>query len=774
MASDGTQITKLDGLRGGDSIGGDLDNASFFLPEGNLTINGGQFTIEDDADGASASKGGKVITGLAKDASLTVGLAGTYRVNNHGSRASVGSVFTVNRDGSYLINPAYLPIIEKTPAKEIVGRSGGGRLALQESSGTIGAGNDSVVVRGNASVTVDASGESLIIATSGSVTLQNYAEGKTSVGSFEYTNITGAIKSNAIQFGDGVMTLGEAVITFDAAAGSVGSTRADLINAQGRKQGLGFTHTAGGVLNASAETEAQILKGNYAFKAGDTQKSGGSNILGGAGNDTLLVGGGDTADGGAGNDDIYITDGAWRELGALIVFGAGKDKVHDFKGGLGAGSDRILISDLNAIEFKAGTSELVMSSGEAQLTFTGLAKSADLVTIADEVSLRTEDSYRVRLTDGNTTYNAAIAQAGKNIAVGAGDLANVFYGEGSGVNFSEYTGAVSVNLNSGQGSVGGQAARFNGIDKVSGGAGTSNLTGAADVSNTLMAGSGDGSIWSNSGNDLMVGRSDKTGTTTFEYLANDGQDTISGFAFATSADAAGDLIDITTANAVTSVSLRGGNVVMAINGSDTDYLTLAQGKGEDFRINNLVAKVDDRSLAFDGLANCYVADGSNATMNVGADVTEAQVWLNDKQTGLHGTYYLGDITVVDASKSAGQLILTGNDLDNVITGGAGTNSIWGGYGYDNDVMIGGSGQNTFFFALVNGNDVIQGAHDGDVIDLSTLTTKDIAGTVVNADGTAIGLTDGSILNVKSNAAVEYKLADGTYTADHTTGTWNKK
>ena len=271
----------------------------------------------------------------------------------------------------------------------------------------------------------------------------------------------------------------------------------------------------------------------------------------------------------------------------------------------------------------------------------------------------------------------------------------------------------------------------------------------------------------------MVGQSDKTGTTTFQYLANDGQDTINGFEFATSADAAGDWINITTANEVTSVSLRGNNVVMYINGSETDYLTLTQGKGEDFRINNLTAKVDDRNLAFDGLANCYVADGTNATITVADSLETASVWLNDKQTGLHGTYYLGDITVVDGSKSAGSLILTGNALNNTIIGGAGVNSIWGGYGYDNDVLIGGSGQNTFFFALVNGNDVIQGAHDGDVIDLGTLTTNDIAGTIVNETGTAIGLTDGSVLEVRSNAAIEYKTADGTYIADHASGQWVK-
>ena len=160
-------------------------------------------------------------------------------------------------------------------------------------------------------------------------------------------------------------------------------------------------------------------------------------------------------------------------------------------------------------------------------------------------------------------------------------------------------------------------------------------------------------------------------------------------------------------------------------------------------------------------------------MQVDATVESAEVWLNDMEGGLHGTYYLGDIAVVDGSKSAGQLILTGNDANNTIIGGSGTNSIWGGYGYDNDVMIGGNGQNTFFFALVNGNDVIQNAHDGDVIDLTTVNTSEIVGTQITEGGTAVGLWDGSVLEVRSNAAVEYKTADGTYMADHASGQWVK-
>ncbi len=777
ISSDGRNITKIDGLQSGDSIGGDIDSATFHMPQGNLTINGGVYTLEDDADGATASNGGKTFVGVEKDASLTVGADGSHRVNGGGGRATVGSVFTVNRDGGYMINPDFLPIIEKTPANDIRARSDG-TLAMQESNGTVGAGNDTVVVRKNAEVTADASGESLIIATSGNVTLENYNADAASVGSFEYTNLVNAIKTNAIQFGDGVMTLGDAVITFNANAGSTGSTQAQLVNAQGREQAIGFTHTNGGTVNANGATEALVLKGNYAEKSSDTQKSGGSNVVGGSGNDTLLVGAGDTANGGAGDDQIYVTDGAFRELGALIVMSAGSDTVHNFNGGYSNASDKVRITDLNALECEA-TSGLVLKSGNRSLTFDGFSSSsADLVTSSDlaesaDTATVSDGSYRLKLSDGKSDYNAAIARAGKNIYVADGDLANVFFGKNSGVNFSEYTGAISVNLDTGTGNVGSSSAQFKGINQLTGGAGASTLTGAADTANTLTSGMGGGQIRSNSGNDLMIGQSGKTSATTFQYLAGDGQDTIKGFEFATSADAAGDMIDITTANAVTTVSLSGGNVILYINGSETDYLTLAEGKGNDFRINNLVAQVDDRHLEFDGTADCYVADGGNATVQVDASLAAAEVWLNDMGNGLHGAYYLGDITVVDGSKSAGQLILTGNDLNNTVIGGSGTNSIWGGYGYDSDLMIGGSGQNTFFFALVNGNDVIEGAHDGDVIDLTTVNTSEIVGTQITESGTAIGLWDGSVLEVKSNAAVEYKTADGTYMADHASGQWVK-
>ena len=152
----------------------------------------------------------------------------------------------------------------------------------------------------------------------------------------------------------------------------------------------------------------------------------------------------------------------------------------------------------------------------------------------------------------------------------------------------------------------------------------------------------------------------------------------------------------------------------------------------------------------------------------------AQVWLNDNKTGLHGTYYLGDIKVLDAHEANGSNILAGNALDNVVIGGTGVNSIWGGFGSSEDTLIGGSGQNTFFFALENGNDIVQNAHDGDVIDLRHVLLAHVTSAEISDTGVKLELTDGSKLDVQSNASMEYRLHDGTYIADHATHEWIKK
>ena len=684
-------------------------------------------------------------------------------------------------------NSAY--VAPTANGKKNIELGNGGDVAVNDSpyakvSIKTGKGEDTIVNRNGASTTVDVknNGDTTIVPTSGRVTLENYdADNKAKIRTFEYTGIAEAVKDNTIKFGDGVMTLGDAVVVFDPDAKETGGTFANLVDYEGDEQRVGFTHSAGGVLNASTSSDDLILKGGYVENSSDKRKTGPSTLIGGKGNDTILAGEGDLVRAGAGDNEIFVTDKELRGTdGATIVLGdKGRNTIHGFNNGYeDADAIRLNNNKLSAIEFIYDSEGLVMRSGNSEITFDGLEPAESLVTYDDS---ETAAPYELKLTVGNKNYNVAVAQENMDIGVDEYSEAEIFYGVknvGSGLNFSEYSGPVEVNLSSGTGTLNGSAAQFFNINKVTASSYDSNLIGAAGKRNTLIAGTGNTSISSGAGRDLMVGNNseEKDGVTTFFYTGNDGRDTITNFNFMASAeDYNSDIISLPGGNVVSDVYMSGNDVVMGINGNADDYLTLQEAAGQDFKINDRIAKVDNNTT-FDNLADFYVLKANNATMSVGADIGDAQIWLDDRQTGEHGVIYHGEIKYLNASNATGNTTLVGNDLDNVITGGKAANSIWGGYGMSNDTLVGGSGHNTFFFGYNNGNDTITSANAGDVIDLSSIALEEIAGTTVTAGGTKIELTDGSSLDIQSNAAdVEYKLIDGSkYTADHGAGHWTKK
>lgn len=793
VGTDGEIITTVDGLQDGDAVSGDLDDATVTLPEGTVSINGAAYGVAGDEDGVALSGGGSVIRGLAEEGIISFGEAGTYDIDGTTVDAAAGDAYTANRDGVFKINPDLLPIRETTPADDILalGESAvyvdsgyssiefidGNNVALIDGASAdvkTGTGNDSVVVRQGGKATVDVEyGDPVIVPTSGQVTLENYDGSDAAIQTFDYSDIPAAIANNNIKFGDGRMTMGDAVITFDTDASPEGATLAELIDADGDTVAVGFTHTDGGELDISGETDPYILKGNYAARTSDTTKSDGSEITGGRGNDTLLIGAGDTADGGRGNNQIYITDPALRDDGATIILGdAGKSTVHNFDDGFSEASDAIKISDPSALKFGYGSDGFTMRSGDAQLTIDDLTPSEDMITMtaADEL-LKADAPYELKLEYGGKTYNAAFAQDGMGIGVTEDSEANVFFGNGGGITFSEYEGSVAVNLDNTNAFLNGEEAAVHNISQVALGSGNSTLLGASNTSNTLIAGTGNGSIWSDSGNDLMVGNTDedKTGETTFFYNTGDGRDTISNFDFMENArDAQSDMITLGSVNDVSNVYLTNdGDVVIAFNDGTNDLLTIEDAEGKNFRLNDLVLKVDD-VIEYDGYTDCYIGGKDNSTLSVGADMGDVEIWLNDEK----GTLYLGGITVIDASEADGSNTLFGDGANNLIIGGTGTNSIWGAAG--NDTLTGGTGQNTFFFMAGDGNDTIYGAHDGDIVDLGELSTSQLTAGNITASGVSLELSDGSKLEVQSNAAIEYRTADGTYTADHSTGQWNRK
>ena len=797
IETDGENITAIIGLENGGSINGDIGDTTLVIPEGEITINGTGFKLEGDEDGASLSGNGSVISGLDKDATLSIDRAGTYEIDGKTFTISSGDSITSNRDGAYKIDPNDPPITEKTQAEDILARgnnpvyieptvtgetavdlTGDNDLALIDSSAaevtvTAGEGKDSVVVRHGAQAEVDLNenGETLIIPTAGRVTLENYNGDNAAVKSYDYSDIPGAVKSNDIKFGDGTMTLGDdAVVIFDAEASDVGATTAKLINAHGDAQDVAFTHTKGGSIDTSNSDDDFLIKGNYAENPDDTQKTGGSTVHAGSGNDTILAGAGDSIDAGGGSNQIYLTDKDLRNSvpdGATIVLGDdGHDTIHNFGAGFDSDDDKILINDISSLSFDYdSTSDLVMNSGNARITFDSLADTDDT-------------TYEVKLTDGINEYNAAIAKENETIQVGNDSAADIFFGNENGISFSEYTGAIDVNLNESAGNLSDRAVQFVGLDKVEGGAGNSSLIGAANTQNTLIAGTGSSSLWSNSGKDLMVGNTsdEKSGSTTFFYEPGDGRDTIQNLDFMDSAtDINADYVQLDENSGVTEVFLKGDDVVIGINNSADDYLTIADAKGQSFRLNDdLIAKVDN-VVEYDGFTNCYVGYGNSPTMSVGAGMGDVAIWLSDDSLEYHGTMYEGDFKVIDASRATGNNTLAGNELNNLIIGGASENSIWGGYASSNDTLVGGTGQNTFFFALENGHDVIQNAHDGDLVSLEDIFYDDVVRADITEGGAFIELQDGSTLEIQSTANLDYRLQDGTtYTADRTNREWVQK
>ena len=787
IGTDGENITSVDGIENGGAIDGDLGDTSVVIPEGDVTINGVEFNLTGDTDGASLSGNGTIISGLEKDATLAIGKAGTYEIDGKTFEVNAGDSFTTNRDGVYMIDPNNPPISEKTNADDIIARgenpvyvtesgsvdmTGDKDLALIEGTTatvTAGDGDDSVVVRHGAEVDInlDDEGSTLIIPTAGRVTLENYNGDNAQVQTFDYSNLIDAVKGNSIQFGNGGLDLGDAVIIYDEAAESNGSTAATLINAHGERQAIAFTHMKGGTIDLSDADENYLIKGNYAENEDDTLKGGGSAMTGGAGNDTILAGSRDTVDGGEGNNQIYLTDKALRSSGydgATLILSGGKDTVHNFASGFNHNDDKISINNINDLEFGYAAGQLVLSGNGSQMTF-------------DNVLGNDETTYELRLSDGTRDTNAAIAKENATIQVLDGNTADVFYGNEQGISFSEYTGAVEVNLNENGGTLDGRGVNFYNIDKVAAGAGDTSLIGAANKSNTLFGGTGNSSIWSNSGKDLMVGNSDenKLGSTRFFYMTGDGLDTITNFDFMSGVDdITQDVIQLDDYSGVTDVILRGSDVMIGINNSTDDYLTLADAKGKSFRLNDdLIAKVDT-NVEYDGFTNCYVGYGDISTLTVGRDMGDVAIWLSDDSLDYHGIMYDG-IRVLDASTATGNTTLAGSESDNLIIGGAGANSIWGGYAQSNDTLVGGSGQNTFFFAQENGHDVIQGAHDGDVVSLEDIYFDDITRADITSGGVFIELNDGATLEIQSTANLDYRLQDGTtYTADRTNRQWNLK
>ncbi len=431
-----------------------------------------------------------------------------------------------------------------------------------------------------------------------------------------------------------------------------------------------------------------------------------------------------TLTGGSGSDSIFAFEGS------KVDAGAGNNYIYLEERGANADGVTILLNGKNTVEnFNANFDgdKISVDAANYDFSFDGeniSVKSGSARALLQNIS-SDDDAARILTLINGKEIKTAIAQEGLIIAAG-NDTADIYVGKKSGVDFTGYNDSLAVDLSE----------NFYGINCVTLGGGL----------NTLI---------SSSQNETLTS---SDGTTEFIFSKDSGRDVINNFNFD------GDTISVGN-ETITAVNVNSaGGVRMEISGSAS--LTLEDAQGKNFRINNFVALVD-KNLTYNAEANYFAATSQNATLTVGEG---AEIWLD----GSHGKIFSGDIRTLDATNSDGKNTLAGNDLDNTILAGNSDSSLWGGNG-GNDFMQGGTGKNTFFYTNGNGNDTIQGANNGDVVNLAQVTLEQIASSNITADAVTLNFKDGGSLQINSAADITYQLADGSkFSANHEQSAWLTK
>ena len=125
-----------------------------------------------------------------------------------------------------------------------------------------------------------------------------------------------------------------------------------------------------------------------------------------------------------------------------------------------------------------------------------------------------------------------------------------------------------------------------------------------------------------------------------------------------------------------------------------------------------------------------------------------------------------------SSFSVLEVIIGGNNLSNEIFAGSGGSSLWGGSGGD-DILTGGAGQDNFFFGKSDGADIINNAGSSDVVNLYDVSLSDIISADISGSQISVTFNTGNHLQVNSaeNLSATFKLADGNWKFNHSSGQW---
>lgn len=544
------------------------------------------------------------------------------------------------------------------------------------------------------------------------------------------------------------------------------------------------------------------------------------NVVGSAGSDDIYIGASDYVDGAGGNDNITIDEDSSGAVVALTN-GGGTDTVKNWVFGFNpypnaenngstklyvgnAGfqgrvlEDRLHISieggaamvfdDTAMTGSKHGQYDVLIGTDNGDKKYTAIRYIPGVTTYASVTSNDEVADFYLAEQNGNLTFTKDVTQ----------DLGWIYLdGVTQGDVITQFVSVRNLTLNN------------NSHASVVGSANRETLNVGGDYE--ARAGK---AVSLGGDNDVINSDGEDGAGHTFYFGVGDGRDTINSFNHFVGYEVDADVqkADTLVFN-VEGVGVRvdsysdGDRIVF--NTTANDDVVIYESEGLKVNDNLYRVKIAEREakyakIGYSTKANVFQYDAGidyyvgnsveqQDTLSVGANVQNAEIWLDGSKNG--GQIYRG-IAAIDASgATATNLSLVGGANDNTIVGGGEgtTNWLWGGAG--DNFLQGSSGKDYFLYyahadqyisgaagQTVGNHDTVNGYDfDNDSIYLGDVTLADIASTEIGDNSISVEFKNGGELTVAgTQEKTRFYFTNGTFggvgqvwTADRSTKTWTR-
>lgn len=537
-------------------------------------------------------------------------------------------------------------------------------------------------------------------------------------------------------------------------------------------------------MDGSNETKTLIMV------SGDSSDT----LVGGSKADTIFAtSAGAYAFGGAGSDIVSLKAAAGDRQFVGLSTDAGKDSIGQFEVGFADTADVVVLRD--------GSLDDLTISGISGAAAAAVATGADQVIKLDSAQLTLNVNAAmtaptvvggaqilVKDVSGDVNKVAAIRADDAYVVANDGDIADYYIGAGkkTAVSFAGISEDVVADL----GNTGSfeDKATFKNVVSVVGGTGNSTLVGASDTANYLRASGGKSTLWGGgSSKDTLLGAA--AAADTFFVAQYDGNDTIGTaagvgtFQTGTSAEDGADTLMMLN-SPVASLKNDGTNTVFTF--ADGSTVTLARVSNGAIRFSLDGKNVQTAQVGKSTVSNNWNY-ASDVNMYFGGSATDDTLTVSDAaydgasldirlNNTLSQTY--SSVEKVDASLYSGKAFISGSDEGaELLVGGSGKTTLWGGLGAANDTLKGTTGDVTsFYFGANNGQDVIVKSDSDDKVVFYDFANTDL--TAIDTAGSQLSFTfvDGSSLTIEnytSSSVQTFEFTNSTWTYDKATRTFTQ-